>query len=131
MTREIKFRQYIWDTDDKSDGRMVGWEDLLSESGESLSCTFSTKFSNASDLMQFTGLHDKDGVEVYEGDVVRTIHGTYVVKWITEECWVNLCGFHLCDSHGGHMSLCKTFIYTMKVIGNICENPELLSGESS
>lgn len=69
--REIKFRQFLWSDDSKKNGGvMIGWEELLAEQVESLAACFTTEFSNASPLMQFTGLCDRNGKEIYEGDIV-------------------------------------------------------------
>ena len=78
-------------------------------------------------VMQFTGLKDKKGKEIYEGDILlHSFHSNYiqeslsskqVVQW-HEDC----CGFGLVLK-----ILAKS--KNIEVIGNIYENPELLEVE--
>ena len=120
---EIKFRQYVYENDSKIDGKMLDWDDLLSGTEEHLSCVFSTNFSNASELMQYTGLKDKDGKEIYEGDILRDEYGSRKVKWIMEHCAflvfaTNPSRYIAMESDGQ--------LKNTEIIGNIYENPELL-----
>jgi len=75
-------------------------------------------FDNDYELMQYTGLKDKDGFEIYEGDIIKRLSYTkpFIVEFI-------LGSFVLT---GDTDTL--DFIQTKKVevIGNIYENKELL-----
>lgn len=67
---------------------------------------------------QFTGLHDKNGREIYEGDILEYITGApVVVEWVSDEgCF---------DFSQGADSL-RGWHGEYEIIGNKFENPELL-----
>ena len=71
-------------------------------------------------LMQFTGLLDKNGKEIYEGDVIKEKHCTSYV--IFEE------GRFQLHQNSGNYVVQNTQYY--EIIGNIYENPELLTTHS-
>lgn len=70
---------------------------------------------DVSDLMQYTGLKDKNGVEIYEGDILKGKNGNYSVVWSD-----NLMQWTT------NKRLMLWAFNEPEVIGNIMENPELL-----
>src|SRR5690554_736873 len=78
------------------------------------------------ELMEFTGLKDKNGKEIYEGDIVRFHYKTGVYK-IGIVVWNDLFGSWDidCSDFVSYKSL-KQYKSVSEVIGNIYENPELL-----
>ena len=77
-------------------------------------------------LMQFTGLKDKNGKEIYEGDIVKNFaENFYVIKWFSK-------GFEMGSTKAKGRYWCTTNDdwNCCEVIGNIYENPELLEPEA-
>lgn len=75
------------------------------------------------DFMQFTGLHDKNGKEIYEGDIVKS----FFVD--TDEAGNEIYKYYIIEVKYDEV-LCSYKIdkfMNLEVIGNIYENKELLN----
>lgn len=78
-------------------------------------------------LMQYTGLKDKNGKEIYEGDIVinknsesLAYENTSTVDWHN-----NISGFTVIFEEIGEDKILGLYEH-LEIIGNIYENPELL-----
>lgn len=89
------------------------------------------------ELMQYTGLKDKNGREVYDGDIVnawsQVYKGRFEVKWRQEgsSCWILYPAWknnEFWKIHGTLHEDGQFYDKGLEVIGNIYENPELLGG---
>lgn len=128
--RDIKFR--VWDKNSetmyKHGYKLTFWEDGSFSVVDAL--TGDIKPDDNLIIMQYTGLKDKNGKEIYEGDIVECdmIYGNGSLPHMGEivycECGSyatkNLCGKTLLHNHRSG---------TYEIIGNIHETPELLKDE--
>ena len=112
MNREIKFRAW-----EKNLKEMILVEEI---DFNSLMINQSTawRFIDEVELMQYTGLKDKNGIEIYEDDLVAEEHGRIYRVVFKGDCW-------RCEpiSRGSKNRWLSNYL---EIIGNIYENPELL-----
>jgi uncharacterized phage protein (TIGR01671 family) len=117
--REIKFRTWNKKIKKMIDPHKLTPFALHPDCGE-LNGVF-LPFHDDIELMQFTGLHDKNGKEIYEGDIVMDpsgYGGKKIVQWNHGTCrfeFDKMLGYPL---YAGSSEKCE-------VIGNIHETPDL------
>ena len=128
MNREIKFR--AWDSYNKF---MINPVCELHDNGHFWGEDFTNTdyvVTGKSHIMQFTGLTDKNGKEIYEGDIFPSMSdGIKFYKVVFENsAFVVYHNHGYCGTLGKLIEIAPKFNFNLEIIGNIYENPELLDG---
>lgn len=131
MNREIKFRAWYYDKDwpEFSYMTFVCSIDFVKQKAKIGVLENIYKF-NQIKLMQYTGLKDKNGVEIYEGDIVRYYGRNAIVK-IGFPHDDKLYPYGVCVEYIKYNLKEVEYLYKfnledIEVIGNIYQNKELL-----
>ena len=125
MSRELKFR--AWDTKVKQPmWDHEGCLSLLLLQGRVLNGTAAEEGREHLErfkIMQYTGLKDNNGKEIYEGDILRAIKNCLTKEGET----VKVVNFERgCFMSGDVDLIISVEGFHPEIIGNIYENPELL-----
>ncbi len=138
MERVIKFR--AWDNDKMIDVKILEYvpehKSFSGKAGFNINHHLGIPAEN---LMQYTGLKDRNGVEIYEGDIITpcAYRKTTSEEWRKFKCEVIFYEGMFCLKPNGGLIQEHNPLYTSlgrglkanneyEVIGNIYENPELL-----
>lgn len=124
--REIKFRAW----NEFEEREILGEGEMVTEENSGLS---SANILDRFDVvMQYTGLKDKNGTEIYEGDVLSGYpHGTVKVAWCDKyACFESVSIDDPTQENVLFANDLKDCFGEWEIIGNIHEHPELLGAKT-
>lgn len=145
--QEIKFRAWIKSVETMVDVESIDFsEELIThknlredslvdlEPASQIDPFYLSYFSDI-ELMQFTGLKDRSGVEIYEGDILKNLkHGNQLVWVYWEGCkekygdrWIKWGGWNFRKTLNDERLKYALHGDSLEVVGNIYEHPELLN----
>ena len=129
--REVIFRGKRADNGEWIEGSLLGidWCDKPSTYSIAPNTPVSVFYSVIPETVgQYTGLTDKNGVRIFEGDIVSLVkHDSLIYKVVYVPC-----RYELVNSKGVNCFVLDIYkSENIEVIGNIHDNPELLGGENN
>lgn len=128
--REILFRGKREDNGEWVEGNLTVWNDGSASIDDEQTISSPLYAVYPSTVGQYTGLTDKNGKKIFEGDIIDTTDRLVKVVWFEGNAQFDLHFIRYKDDvtttnfKGIHMRDLKEY----EVIGNIHDNPELLEG---
>jgi uncharacterized phage protein (TIGR01671 family) len=115
--REIKFRAWFKDIPHMATDIEIGhgYLQIIDAKNEE----WNREIGEADAIMQYTGLKDKDGKDVYEGDIINWNGLNYAIEW-------ERGAFRLKVKFWSLVRWVEV-IHLLEVLGNVYQNPELLT----
>lgn len=126
--REYKFRAWDNENNQMLDVQELNFEDCFYGGEMQIKTTMYNDYFDCREmpLMQYTGLHDKDGKEIYEGDILQIDIEKAWVMWNERYGYFELVPIG--DYYFDSPVIGEAIEYTdSELIGNIYENKELLN----
>ena len=129
--REIKFRAWHSEMERMYYGKLddMQWRSEVSAVTKS---DIDENYSSFN-VMQFTGLKDKNGKEIYEGDVVEyeTYNGKFIGKIVFEAGMFIMACDKFADSYKAlsDFSNSEEWCEELEILGDVHQNPDLLESE--
>jgi uncharacterized phage protein (TIGR01671 family) len=128
--REILFRGKSEKFGNWIEGSLIVGRDLESGQLEYLIAPLSAYYTEVKKVIpetigQYTGLTDKNGTKIFEGDILKGAWGT-IFQVVYDDCYL---GFRAKEKDGMHNCIDYYGLDCVEVIGNITDNSELLGGK--